>query len=219
MQKSQKKKASKKGKEGIERLLLSANVSAGRLNQYKGDPFVSFAYPLSRYDFSKIHLAEGKDTSRPEVSFIDSVKRKIEVKHKWKEGKNYTLIIPDSVFFSINEFANDSLVSKFKTMVPQDFGSLRVTISFTEGLGNYIIQLLNEKETVMEEKIISKPEIVEFDYITPGNYKIKAILDHNRDSRWNTGNYLKYIQPEEVFYFPKLIEVRGNWDIDESWSL
>ena len=85
--------------------------------------------------------------------------------------------------------------------------------------GNYIIQLLDEKEKILEERMIDKPGKIQFDYLFPGKYKLKAILDQNKNGQWDTGVYLKHIQPEEVFYFPKTIEVRGNWDIDETWPL
>jgi hypothetical protein len=54
--------------------------------------------------------------------------------------------------------------------------------------------------------------------MTPGKYKIKAIHDRNNNRRWDTGNYKKNLQPETVLYLPKTVEIRANWDVEESWD-
>ena len=217
--KSKKKTSGKKANEKPEPLRLTQNIWENKLNQFKSDLEISFSYPVSRYSFSKIVVISGKDTLKPKVSFFDSIRKKIQIKEKWKEEQNYRVIIPDSTFFSINELANDSLVTDFKTRAAKEFGTFKVNITMDRKPGNYIIQLLDEKEKVLEERLIDKPGKLQFDYLLPGKYKLKAILDQNQNGQWDSGIYLKHIQPEEVFYFPKTIEVRGNWDIDEPWPL
>ena len=217
--KSKKKSTEKKTKVKPERLLLSQNIRGNKLNQLNGELEITFSYPVSHSDLSKIRLISGKDTTKPKVSFTDSIKRKIQIKEKWKEEQNYKVIIPDSTFFSLNQLTNDTLISEFKTMAVKDFGTFNVTVTMDQKPGPYIIQLMDEKENVLEERFIDKPGKIQFGLISPGKYKVKAILDQNKNGQWDTGVYLKHIQPEEVFYFPKTIEVRGNWDIDETWPL
>ena len=60
---------------------------------------------------------------------------------------------------------------------------------------------------------------VKFEYLLPGKYKIKIIKDRNHNGKWDTGNYRLKLQPEEVVYFPKEIEIRANWDVEENWAL
>ena len=218
LKKSLKKKKTDKGTASLVKLKLSTNMPDGRLNQFKIDPVIIFSYPLSGQNLIRILLVDGKDTINPKLAFTDSVKRKLRVSYKWKEDRPYRLIIPDSVFRSINGHSNDSLVVSFRTHSLRDFGSIQMTISIKYP-SDYLIQLLDEKENVLERKIISASGKVKFDYLSPGKYKIKAILDRNRNGRWDTGKFSKKIQPEKVQYFQKIIEVRANWDIDESWEL
>ena len=218
LKKSLKKKKTDKGTASLVKLKLSTNMPDGRLNQFKIDPVIIFSYPLSGQNLIRILLVDGKDTINPKLAFTDSVKRKLRVSYKWKEDRPYRLIIPDSVFRSINGHLNDSLVVSFRTHSLRDFGSIQMTISIKYP-SDYLIQLLDEKENVLERKIISASGKVKFDYLSPGKYKIKAILDRNRNGRWDTGKFSKKIQPEKVQYFQKIIEVRANWDIDESWEL
>jgi hypothetical protein len=54
----------------------------------------------------------------------------------------------------------------------------------------------------------------EFKYLLPGKYLFRFIKDKNGNKKWDTGNYLKKIQPERVFYSSDTIELRANWDIN-----
>ena len=43
----------------------------------------------------------------------------------------------------------------------------------------------------------------------------RLIKDKNGNKKWDTGNYLKKIQPEMVYYSPDTIELRANWEINQ----
>ena len=43
----------------------------------------------------------------------------------------------------------------------------------------------------------------------------EVIKDANGNGKWDTGNYLKKIQPEEVEYLKESINVRANWEFNE----
>jgi uncharacterized protein (DUF2141 family) len=60
---------------------------------------------------------------------------------------------------------------------------------------------------------------VAFNYLLPGNYRLKVIFDRNNNKNWDTGHYILGIQPEPVYFFPKEITIRANWDIMEEWNL
>jgi len=213
------KRKSEKKENSPERLGISTNARSNQFNQFKSRLSLEFSYPLTRWDFSRIKFVDGKDTLQPQVDFADSIKRKIFITHKWAEEKPYTLIIPDSCFFAINQLTNDSLVLAFRTRATKEFGSLTLSLNLDSRQGQYIVQLVTEKETLMEEQIVTKSGKVKFEYIMPGKFKIKVITDRNRNQRWDTGNYRKKLQPESVNYFSKTIEIRANWDVEESWEL
>jgi hypothetical protein len=82
-----------------------------------------------------------------------------------------------------------------------------------------IIQLIGNNEAVLKEKYIDADGKVLFDYLGPGKYKLKVIYDRNRNNKWDTGNFGKRIQPEKVDYYDKIISVRSNWDMNETWIL
>jgi len=81
------------------------------------------------------------------------------------------------------------------------------------------LQLLDDKEELLIEKQIFSNVSIRYDYLYPKSYKLKIILDSNANGKWDTGSYLKHIQPEKVFYYPQEINIRSNWEVDFIWNL
>jgi len=82
-----------------------------------------------------------------------------------------------------------------------------------------IAEVTNDKNEVISEKIVLNEEVITFDYLNPGNYYIRIILDANKNQKWDTGNFLKGIQPEIIKYFPDIIDVRANWELKQTFIL
>ena len=199
-------------------LITSDNTYSSNFNQFAGNYIITFSYPLAKADFSRIRLTQDKDTLKPKISFTDSLKRFVVIETKWKEDKSYSLFIPDSVFTGINGLANDTIKRNFKTRQAREFGNLIIDVDISKRPGDYIIQLLNEKDVFLSEKIIKASGKVRFENLNPGKFKVKAVYDRNHNGRWDTGKFKMKIQPEEVFYLPKIIEIRSNWDVEEKWA-
>jgi hypothetical protein len=48
---------------------------------------------------------------------------------------------------------------------------------------------------------------------------MRIIIDRNRNGVWDTGDYDKGLQPEEVYYYPGELVVRARWDIEQDWYI
>lgn len=59
---------------------------------------------------------------------------------------------------------------------------------------------------------------VTFRYLQPGTYYARMFFDADGNGLWSTGS-LDSIQPEEVAYYPKKIDLKRNWDIEQSWDI
>ena len=218
VKKEDQKKSSEKKKRRPSLAMVNSASGAG-LNQFRNNLIVTFSHPLIRWDFKRVLLICAKDTVHPQIAFFDSLKRKIVVSHKWAEDKSYKLLVPDSVFVGIHDISHDSVMMEFKTKSEKDFGNLIITMKMENRPGQYIVQLLNEKESMLyEEQVISGSGKLHFNFMLPGKYRIKAIHDRNGNKRWDTGKYKLKIQPEEVIYLPKTVEIRANWDVEENWD-
>lgn len=214
-----KDKRGKKTEEGVPEQLTVVWKPVGILNYPKKLLTGVLSYPVSEYDFSGILLISGGDTLKPVVEFKDPLLRRFVVTTTWKEATSYKLLIPDSAFISYNGLSHDTVFHSFQTINPRDVGNLTISLDITGRPDTYVVQLISDKGTMVEEKTMNESGQIKFAFIAPGKYTIKAILDSNQNQRWDTGNYLKKIQPEEVFFFPKTVEIRGNWDVEEEWRL
>ncbi len=212
-----KTRSTRRSKKRVEKLKIRTNAY-GKFDINK-PAVISFESPVKKYDFSRILLIEGADTLSPTTFFIDSIKRKAIIPFKWKEKTSYEILIPDSIFTDIFDLSNDTLIQKFTTKELSDYGTFQVNIKLGEQGWQYIIQLLNEKDVIINETIIDKDREILYEYLYPKEYKIKAILDLNRNSRWDTGIYLENLQPELVFFYPKTIKIRANWENEEDWVI
>ncbi len=57
-----------------------------------------------------------------------------------------------------------------------------------------------------------------FELLNAGKYNVRLIEDSNGNRKWDTGNYLEKIQPEKIIYYWKEIDLRANWDMNETFN-
>jgi uncharacterized protein (DUF2141 family) len=156
-----------------------------------------------------------------------------------KENTKYRLLVSPGTLTDIFGLKNDSIMINFKTREAKYYGSLRLKIDAPgfgekaevnhgnanepgkvyEPRGKYIIQLLNDREVLVRENIIKGTETINYEYLSPNKYKVKIIYDSNGNGRWDSGDYLKKIQPEKVIYNKEEINIRSNWDAEIDWKI
>lgn len=136
-----------------------------------------------------------------------------------KDNTTYNLTIPAGTFTDFYGLSNDSIKMKFRTKEEKFYGSVKLDLKFETLHGSYILQLLDDKENIIRQSIVSKPEIILYDYLYPASYKLKLIFDGNSNGKWDEGNYLKKLQPEKVIYNTEPVSIRSNWDLELEWKV
>ncbi|MDO4789649.1 MAG: Ig-like domain-containing protein [Porphyromonas sp.] len=112
----------------------------------------------------------------------------------------------------------EPLKKGFEIKAKGEFSSLQIQVA---GYGNtpLIGELLNESDKVLQVTYSKKtPGELIFSDLVPGNYYLRIIVDRNGNRRWDTGDYDKNIQPEEVFYLNKKMELLKNWTVKENFD-
>ncbi|MBE0662130.1 MAG: Ig-like domain-containing protein [Bacteroidales bacterium] len=180
---------------------------------------LTFNEPVDSFDLEKILLLEDSIRVEPEIQFIDEVKRLAFLSYKWKDSTMYDLLIPDSTFVSIFGHSNDTLQQSFKTKMQSDYGNLVVNLAHSFSQGQLIVDLLDEKGVVMQQKIIGlEQKQIRFSFLNPVKYQVKLTHDINSNNKWDTGAYPAH-QPERVYVFDKTLELRANWDLEETFTI
>ncbi len=81
---------------------------------------------------------------------------------------------------------------------------------------DYIVQLLIKDEIVIRE--IRNATETTFRYLKPLEYKIRVIIDTNKNGKWDAGNFYKGIEPEKVIFYKSeegkyTFPIRANWEV------
>jgi len=179
-----------------------------------------FATPIDSIIEKPWFFVANEDTiPAPLRWFTDStVQRKLFVDYEWKPESEYNLIVPDSVFFDIFGRSHDSLEIRFKTKALSEYGTLKMDFKNSKK-SPLIIEMYTENDQLIRRDRIEQSVVFDYGYIKPGKYKFKCIIDKNDNGQWDTGNYGELLQPETILWYPKLIEIRGNWDIEDEWEI
>ena len=203
-------------KVGLDTLVVQPN-QRGSLEF--GTPFfIGANTPISRIDSSKISLSRKDSTQVKFMTALDTVGNKIDFDFEVEPNENYDLELLPGAVVDFFETENDTISIKLSTKSYADFGNLRLTL---DGAVNYplIVQLTDEKGATVKELFANEEKVFEFTNIKPAKYLIRVIFDSNGNQKWDTGNYLQGIQPEKVTYYPNVLEVRANWELEQTFTL
>ena len=181
--------------------------------------------PLARCDTSKIHLYSKVDSlwfrSPHEIRQISA--RLYEVDAQWQPNTEYSLEIDSAALESIYQLVNKNIKQGLKVGDPDEFSTLVVDVSGApiesdDSVAVVIVQVLNGSGNVVRQAP-AKDGKVEFTYVKPATYYMKAFCDMNGNGKWDTGNYDLDLQAEPVFYFTEEVECKAKWDVKRRWNL
>ena len=116
------------------------------------------------------------------------------------------------------EQKNDSLTFAFGTKNISEYGNLTVNL---KNVGKFpvIVELTNVAGEVIVSKYSEKETKIDFFLLEPSLYTLRVVYDENKNTAWDSGNYLEKRQPERIIYFPKDIDVRANWEVEQTFDL
>lgn len=171
--------------------------------------------PMMKMDTTKFHLID-KDSAQVPFKLILSDRRdRIDFEFKKENVQNYKLFIEPGAIEDILGVQNDTLKASLKTGKVSDYCSIFLTLG---NVNRYpvIIDLINDKGDIVAKKYASGPREFEFKNLRPSRFMIRIIYDDNGNNKWDTGNFLMNVQPEEVYYVKTIIEAKANWEVEEN---
>lgn len=180
---------------------------------------ISANTPIKNINKEKIEIIDKDSTAINFNMQFNELYNKISLDFEKEERQTYTItFLPEAVtdFFGI---VNDTTAFRNTTRTVADYGFLSLNLVNPKSYP-IIIQLVTEREEVRKEiYAVEDNTTFYFENITPGNYYVRIIYDENANGKWDTGNFLKRKQPEEVIYFPRLLDIRANWTLNETFVL
>ena len=206
----------------VETKFFKMNVDAPSSMDINRNISLQFEEPVQSIDTAAIHVDVKVDTLWNEERFIfmaDTVApRKYYILSDWKPGNEYRLRIDSTAIKSIYGLHTDKVENTVKIKTLEEYGTLYLNIKGIEG--NAVVQLLNSGDAVVREQKVKKNNTCDFYFLQPNTkYYIRMYIDSNNNGKWDTGLYDKKIQPEEVYYYPKVWEMKANFEFEEDWDV
>lgn len=159
-----------------------------------------------------------------DFEFADELQRKMRLTYLLEPDSSYRLkLYPGSVTDIFGASYKDTLTISFRVDDPTAYATIDANITLPpekESVGQYILQLMDDAlEKVIDEKIIFSAGTYRFQHLRATNFRFRIIEDKNKNGKWDTGNYLKGIQPEKVYILPEPIQTRLNWEVEVVWQV
>ncbi len=174
-------------------------------------------YPILNLDSEFVKVL--KDTVELPAKFIPDAKdeNSFILDFPIELASNYKVEILPNALTDFFGKTNDTIRFDVKTRTRNDYGNLKLTLQ-NKPSQPFWIQLLNDKDEVLEEKYTTDSEF-DFNFLPSGSYYFKILVDENENGFWDTGDFFAKKQPEKAYIYPSTINVRVLWDLDETWVL
>lgn len=203
----------------------SIRVSALKTGTFTFDEMLKITsnLPIESYQEENIKILN-KDSI--EVSFGTLLDKKfniLEIDFEKEESQNYLITLFPEAITDFFGNVNDTLTLRINTRTRADYGFLSMQVIYQKPYP-LIVELIKENGEAVQSisQILQKGQLnktFSFPDIIPGNYYVRVIIDKNSNGIFDTGNFLTKSPPEEVIYFPNLIEIRANWTLSETFVL
>jgi hypothetical protein len=176
------------------------------------------AVPLVKFDTSKMQLINKDSVAVPFKMDYDDWNQELKFVFQKEPLEKYKIKLFPGALTDYLEHKNDSLAYVFETKNLTDYGNLRLKL---ENVKHFpvIIELTNSKGVVVASEYSESKTTIDFNLLEPDLFTLRIIYDENKNKVWDSGNYLEKRQAEEVIYFPKEIDVRANWDVEQTFIL
>ncbi len=174
--------------------------------------------PLVQWDETKMSLRNKDSLLVPFTTKYQPEKQLLQLLFNKNERENYKLTLLPKAVTDLFEKSNDTLQFKFSTRGFSDYGNLTLKIN---GVKSYpiLVQLCDANGKTLATANVTNPEPVVFDHLQPNQFRVRIIYDENNNGVWDTGSYLEKRQAEVVIYYPTAIEVRANWDVEQTINM
>lgn len=220
----ERKKQEKKGKtvEPEKTPFLEMKVDAPSSFDIYKNVLLTFEEPVAKIDTSAIHMEVKVDTLWNETPFFlreDSVvPRQYEILAEWEPEKEYRLTIDSAAITGLYGLHTNKVEQTMKVKKVDEYGTLLLNIV---GAGKgAIVELMDNAGKVVRQQAVNDQGMADFYYLNPNTkYYIRLFIDRNGNGVWDTGNFENKVQPEEVYYFPKVWEMRANFEFEETWDI
>lgn len=204
---------------------MDLRVSSGSSQELNRGLVIAGGTPIISFDTTAVTLEVQVDTlwypiAPPRFTRLDSLKpQTYTAPYEWEEGTKYRLTVDSAAVVDLYGLDNNKLVHEFTTKKSDDYSTVIFNIT---GLDDRpaIVEVLNSSDKPVGIGRVTDNSAT-IGYLAPGSYYARLYIDADGNGEWTTGSLSDSIprQPEEVYYYPKRINLKKNWTIEQSWDI
>lgn len=189
-----------------------------------GDSIIlKFDTPIASIDPAGVHLEIKRDTlwkpypgGTPQFRQVDDCNpMRYWMPVTTLPDSTYRLTIDSAAVISAYGLTCDQLSKELKVRGLEEYANLYFKVNIKDSA---FVELLGSSEKIVRTVTVNDNSF-ELLNVPPGTYFLRLTIDKNGNGKWDTGNYNSHLQPEEVYYYPKKLRLRRNWDLDENWNI
>lgn len=181
--------------------------------------------PIERYSREAFHLQRKLQNDTifypaeiKSIALRDSTlnRRDLMLKVDWEPGAAYKLAIDSLAMTDIYGLQTKPLKVDFNVRKMEEYGNIVFNIPAVRD--SAIVELLDGTDKVVLHTPV-KNHRAELLNLQPGKYYARLFIDRNGNGKYDTGNYDMHLQPEETVYYPGAINLKKNWDVEQTWDI
>ena len=181
--------------------------------------------PIERYSREAFHLQRKLQNDTifypaeiKSIALRDSTlnRRDLVLKVDWEPGAAYTLAVDSLAMTDIYGLQTKPLKVDFNVRKMEEYGN--IVFNITAVRDSAIMELLDGTEKIVLRAPV-KNHRAELLNLLPGKYYARLFIDRNGNGKYDTGNYDMHLQPEETVYYPGAINLKKNWDVEQTWDI
>ena len=177
--------------------------------------------PLDTIYHDLLHLELQVDTlwdtiPVPPIVKVDSLGlMSYKMDYKWEPGAKYRFTADSGAIVDIYHDVNRQFSHELTVRKNEDYSPLYFSVTGVSD--SAIIEVLDKGDKPIASAPVVNGEAV-FPYMQAGEYYARLYIDRNNNGKYDTG-ILDSIQPEEVYYCPKKIVLKKNWEVEQRWNI
>ena len=197
---------------------IDVKTNSGNINPDQNIDF-TFSEPIDTAYTSMFHFYHLVDSVEHDLPFVlrrvKGTTMKYRLYAEWEPDSTYYVSIDTGAVVNIYGQRMAGMKKTIKVKGLDKFSQLTVNLQNAEDCA--YVSLINQSGKVVKQQKAENGK-VDFYYIDPGNYYLSMFYDRNGDGRWTTGDYDSQRQPEETFYYPGALNLRAQWEVNQSWN-
>lgn len=137
---------------------------------------------------------------------------------KWEPGGSYRLVGDSLAVSDIYGYYIKPLELTFNARKTEEYSTIVFNIVGLPDSAAAVVELLDGRDAPVRTAQVAGG-VAKFDYLLPDTYYARLFIDADANGEWTNGDLKLRRQPEDVYYYPKKLSLKKNWDRTESWNL